>query len=60
MINWRTIKVGDKLEMRADDFGTVTTVSGTVTEVHADHAVMKADDGYTLWIDDFNSDLFFE
>ena len=60
MINWRKLKVNDKLIYHVDEFDCVRPIDydATVTKVESDHIIAECE-GMNLWIDDFNSDMFF-
>jgi len=61
MVDWRTLKVNDKLTYTVDDFDGKGTFPATVTEVHQDHVVASVKEEYmemNLWVDDFNADMF--
>lgn len=57
MLDYRNLKIGDKLHFHSEEFDGVSDVNGVVTEVEVDHAIMKSD-GISYWIDDYTADLF--
>ena len=57
MFNWKNAKVGMKVAWTYNEFDGCRTVYGSVTELHDDHIIVKAD-GMNLWCDDFNSEMF--
>lgn len=58
MKDWKTLKPGDPVIMKSNDFDGIATISGLITEVCADHAIMRSEDGITLWIDNDTADMF--
>lgn len=57
MDNWRTWKVGQKVIHTVNEFDGYMQMQGVVTEVHSDHAIVRAN-GMNLWVEDFNADMF--
>lgn len=59
MVDWRTLKVGDKVRLHTEEFGVTGDWDGVVTEVAEDHAIMTDEFGARNWIDDdFAQDYF--
>ena len=60
--DWKMLQVGQKLTMLCDEFDGHSETNCTVTEVCDDHAIAIEDcevgRPQTLWIDDFNQDMF--
>lgn len=61
--DWKTLKVNEKLLMICNEFDGSSVTPCTVTEVCEDHVIAIEDCDYsmrpqTLWIDNFNQDLF--
>lgn len=54
---WRTWKAGQHVKYVVNDFDGRGEFDGVVKEVSADHAIVEAD-GMTLWVEDFNQDMF--
>lgn len=57
MSKWREWKLGDKIKYSWNEFDGSGSTVGTVTEIEADHIIVRADD-MNLWCEDFNSDMF--
>lgn len=56
-MNWKELKVNDHVIYSWNEFDGCGSVKGTVTKIHDDHVIVKAD-GQNLWIDDDNADMF--
>lgn len=60
--DWHDLELGQKLTMISDEFDGYSETPCTVTEVHDDHAIAVEDcevgRPQTLWIDNFNQDMF--
>lgn len=57
MSNWREWKIGDTIRYSWNEFDGSGSTVGFVTEVEADHIIVRADD-MNLWCEDFNCDMF--
>lgn len=57
MLDFRTVKIGDKVKFESHDFDGAVTRYGVVTEVEDDHAIVRAD-GMNLWLDDYTAGQF--
>lgn len=57
MSNWREWKIGDTIRYSWNEFDGSGSTVGIVTEVEADHIIVRADD-MNLWCEDFNCDMF--
>lgn len=55
---WRKWKVGDSVLYTYNEFDGHGSCMGTVTEIHPDHAIVKAN-GMNLWCDDDTAHHFF-
>ena len=51
MVDYRKLKVGDRLHLHTEEFDGVYDTDGVVTEVKTDHAIMAEPDGTHNWID---------
>ncbi|MCD7824243.1 MAG: hypothetical protein LUG86_09580 [Oscillospiraceae bacterium] len=59
MVNYRTLKVGDKVHFHAEEFDGTSDWDGTITKTESDHAIMGTADGDSYWIDDDTADMFY-
>ena len=57
MLDFRTVKIGDKVKFESYDSGVTTTRYGVVTEVKNNHAIVRAD-GINLWLNDYTTGMF--
>ena len=57
MSKWREWKLGDTIKYSWNEFDGSGSTVGTVTEIEADHIIVRADD-MNLWCEDFNCDMF--
>lgn len=51
MLDFRTVKIGDRVKFTADDFDGRVEREGIVVKTDNDHAIVCAD-GMNLWLDD--------
>lgn len=51
------VKLNDTVHYEVDEFDGHSSIDGVVTEIHADHIIVRADD-MNLWCDPFNDDMF--
>ena len=58
-MNWRKLKVGQKVAWMGEEWSKVIFCIGVVTKVFDDHAIVEAE-GMTLWVDDITGELFRE
>ena len=56
-MDYRTLRPGDRVVYRYDDFDGSGELLGAVKEVAEDHVLIGAD-GMDLWLDDDNSYMF--
>lgn len=54
------MKIGDKYLFSVNEFDGHTEAEATVTEIFEDHAILKTDDGMTLWYDGDTAHLFIQ
>ena len=59
MVDYRKLRVGDRLHLHTEEFDGVYDTDGVVTMVAADHALMTEPDGTRNWIDDDTAFEFF-
>ena len=59
MVDWRTLKKGDRLVMRIVELGTRVVVPCSVYEIFSDHVILRAEGDYNLWLDDDFADMFY-
>lgn len=57
MVDFRTLKVGEKLTYTVDEFDGYSQNKVVVTEVNEDHAIARLDD-MNLWIDEDTEYMF--
>lgn len=57
MKEWRNLELGETVTWHWNDFDGKGSVTGTITEVEKDHAILRAD-GMNLWIDDDTKENF--
>lgn len=58
MSNWKKFKPGDRIICEYHEFDGAGKIKGIISEVTADHALIKTNDGQTLWIDDDTESMF--
>ena len=55
--NWRNWEIGRPTIFETHEFDGDNLVSGIISEIHPDHAILNAD-GMNLWIDDDSQYMF--
>lgn len=55
--DWRNWKIGRPTIFETHEFDGDSLTQGIITEIHYDHAILKAD-GMNLWIDDDSQYMF--
>lgn len=54
---WRGWKIGDRIVYFSDDEFDCFREEGKVSEIYADHAIVRCD-GMNLWADDDTAEMF--
>lgn len=58
MLEWRTVKVGDRVTHEYNDFDGHGVLNCYISSVHDDHAIAMDADAIRYWIDDDTQDMF--
>lgn len=58
MLEWRTVKVGDRVTHEYNDFDGRGVLNCYISSVHDDHAIAMDADAIRYWIDDDTQDMF--
>ena len=59
MVDWRSLKIGDRLVLRTWELGEKLVVPCSVIEIYEDHAILHADLDYNLWLDENFAYMFY-
>ena len=59
MVDWKALKIGDRIVLKRMELGVRLYVPCTVTEIYEDHLIIFADDGYKMWLDEDFADMFY-
>ena len=56
--SWHDWNEGDVIRYHWNDFDGQGSLTGSLAAKYEDHAIVKTEDGQTLWIDDSTQNLF--
>lgn len=57
MIDWKEVKIQDKIIYSWNEFDGKGSIIGNVCEIYSDHVIIDAD-GMKLWLDEENAYMF--